>query len=80
MFLAPRVNARGAASGAEVFFWRWGGALLGVPTWLFRREGAHPCTRVSEGGGDALLVRGLVLPINLLLVAGCGRQKSVCRR
>ena len=58
---SPRVNARGAASGAEVFFWRGGGALLGVRTGLFRPRGAHPCTRVSEGGGDAPL-GALVLP------------------
>ena len=50
--LARRVNARGAASGAEVFLLRPGGALLGVRTRLFRPEGAHPCALVSEGGVD----------------------------
>ena len=38
-----------------------GGRTFGVWPRLFRAQGAHPCTRVSEGGVDKLLVRGLVV-------------------
>ena len=39
---------------------RGGGHFLGGGNSCFGLGGAHPCTRVSEGGGDYLLVGGLV--------------------
>jgi hypothetical protein len=46
-----------------------GGHFWGGGHRCFALGGAHPCTRVSEGGGDYLLVRGLVFIVKFHMLA-----------
>ena len=62
-------------SGAEEKC-KGGGALCGVWTRLFRRGGAHPCTPVSEGGVENLLVGSLV---NLSSLAAKLESRAACQ-
>ena len=57
MFLAPRVNARGAASGAEVFFLALGGGTFRGADMAVSARGGTPLHTCFGGGGRRTISR-----------------------